>query len=101
MPIQKSAPKSSKVLIDLDGPNGNVFVIMSTLSSLMKQLNFSGGFIKSAIEQMRTASCYEASLAIACHYGGEFLVLETLDDTLMQKVNREYEILLEELDGAA
>ena len=71
MTIRKKTPKS-EIIIDLTGPDGNAFVLMSYASDFAKQLGKDGDEI---IAEMMEGD-YEHLLEVFDREFGSFVVLE-------------------------
>jgi hypothetical protein len=71
MTIRKKTPKS-EIVIDLTGPDGNAFVLMSYASRFAKQL---GKDHKAILDEM-TQGDYEHLLEVFDREFGDFVVLE-------------------------
>ena len=69
--IVKKVSKSS-IVIDLTGPDGNVFALMGWAKRLAGQLDLDGG----AIVRDMMASDYEHAVKVFDGHFGEFVVLE-------------------------
>jgi len=77
-------PKSGEsTVINLDGPDGNAFVLMGILS---RSLKMSGLNPKEALEEMRSGT-YHDLLRVFDRYCGSTFTLVTEDQTLIDALN--------------
>ena len=67
----KSKKQKSGIEIDLTGPDGNAFVLISKASNLAKQL----GLDKDAIQKEMMSGDYEHLVSVFDKYFGEFVTL--------------------------
>ncbi len=72
MTIRKKADFNSGIIIDLTGPDGNVFYLMGLAQKYAKYLNLDGEQI---IKEMESGD-YENAVQTFDHYFGEFVILE-------------------------
>ena len=66
-------PKLDKMYIDIDGPNGNVFYLLSIASRFCKKLNLDGETI---LDDMKSDD-YLNALKVFDDNFGDFVVLQT------------------------
>lgn len=64
--------KSTEIIIDLTGPDGNAFVLTGTAVSLAKQLGKDG----KAIREEMMAGDYEHLLSVFDREFGDYVILE-------------------------
>jgi hypothetical protein len=64
--------KSTEIIIDLTGPDGNAFVLVGTAVSLAKQLGKDG----KAIREEMMAGDYEHLLSVFDREFGDYVILE-------------------------
>ena len=81
--IRTSTPKTEEV-IDLDGPNGNVFYLMGTAKKYGRFLDMDYDKI---IEEM-TSSDYYNAVRVFDKYLGDYVVLETTNEELLYDPER-------------
>ena len=72
MTIRKKKPHKGKVIIDLTGPQGNVFCLMGIAQRWAADLGLDG---KKIIEEMK-ASDYENAVQVFDSYFGDYCILE-------------------------
>lgn len=70
--IRKKVKKTSALIIDLTGPDGNAFVLMGYANNFAKQLGLDP---KPIIEEMKSSD-YENLLQVFDRYFGDFVILE-------------------------
>jgi hypothetical protein len=70
--IREKQPQNGPMIIDLTGPDGNAFALMSNARSLAKQLNLDSNKI---ISEMTTGG-YENLIETFDKYFGDFVILE-------------------------
>tara|TARA_R100000455_G_C6159733_1_gene45506 strand:+ start:293 stop:526 length:234 start_codon:yes stop_codon:yes gene_type:complete len=63
------------IIIDLDGPDGNAFVLMATAKRFAKQLCYEDIEINSMLEDMKSSD-YENLLKVFDKHFGDFVILE-------------------------
>jgi hypothetical protein len=64
-------PKLDKIEIDLTGPDGNAYVLMSTAKKLARQLNLDGDMI---CDEMMLGD-YDNLLIVMEEYFGDFIIM--------------------------
>ena len=74
MTIRKKA-NNSKVIIDLDGPDGNAFFLLGSARKFAKQLGKTEKEINAIIEDMKSGD-YENLIKVFDREFGEFVILE-------------------------
>ena len=70
--IRKKQERTEPIIIDLTGPEGNAYVLMSYAIKFSKQLGFDNGPI---VEEMMSGD-YENLLQVFDRYFGRFVILE-------------------------
>lgn len=70
--IRKKQERTEPIIIDLTGPEGNAYVLMSYAIKFSKQLGFDNGPI---VEEMMSGD-YENLLQVFDRYFGKFVILE-------------------------
>lgn len=70
--IRKKQERNGPIIIDLTGPEGNAYVLMSYAIKFSKQLGFDNGPI---VEEMMSGD-YENLLQVFDRYFGKFVILE-------------------------
>jgi hypothetical protein len=73
--IRKKTERKEKPIIDLDGPEGNAYVLLGYVGDLGNQLGFSSDKIKNIRKEMQEGD-YENLLSVFDNYFGEFVILE-------------------------
>ena len=63
------------VVIDLDGPDGNAFVLLGTAKRFAKQLCYEDAEIDSMLKDMQSSD-YEHLLEVFDKHFGDFVILE-------------------------
>ncbi len=71
MTIKKKEPRSKKIEIDITGPDGNAYALMSYAARYAKQLNLDGNAI---LNEMRSGD-YENLLLVFDREFGEYVDL--------------------------
>ena len=69
--IVDKRPKKGKIKIDLQGPEGNAFMLLATAKNLAHQLDMDWGLIHSEM----TSSDYEWLLQVMDYYFGDFIIM--------------------------
>jgi len=64
-------PKQDKIIIDLTGPDGNVFVLMGIVKNLARQIGLDGSMI---VKEMQLGD-YDNALDVMEEYFGEFIIM--------------------------
>jgi hypothetical protein len=70
--IRKKEAKEGPIVIDLTGPDGNVFALMGYAKRFARQLDLD----TSVIHKEMMAGDYENALQVFDNYFGEFVILE-------------------------
>ena len=70
--IRKKQERNEPIIIDLTGPEGNAYVLMSYAIKFSKQLGFDNGPI---VEEMMSGD-YENLLQVFDRYFGKLVILE-------------------------
>jgi hypothetical protein len=70
--IRKKQERTEPIIIDLTGPEGNAYVLMSYAIKFSKQLGFDNGPI---VEEMMSGD-YENLLQVFDRYFGRLVILE-------------------------
>ena len=70
--IRSKQERNEPIIIDLTGPEGNAYVLMSYAIKFSKQLGFDNGPI---VEEMMSGD-YENLLQVFDRYFGKFVILE-------------------------
>ena len=73
-------PQTNKHVLNLDGPEGNAFVLLATASTLCKALDFN----KDKIFEELQAGDYNHLLVTFDKYFGEFVDLETNNEEYLE-----------------
>ncbi len=69
---EKSRPNSSRIIIDLTGPEGNAFALMGMATNFAKQLHIDPNPI---IAEMKSSD-YENLIQVFDKYFGDWVILE-------------------------
>lgn len=69
--ITNKRPRKSKIEIDLQGPDGNAFVLLSIAKDLSNKL----GLDWEMIQQEMTSADYEWLLQVMDHHFGDFIIM--------------------------
>jgi len=64
-------PRGEKIVIDLTGPDGNVFILMNIAKKLARQLDLDGDGI---VQEMMLGD-YDNALDVMEEYFGEFIIM--------------------------
>jgi hypothetical protein len=72
-------------VIDLDGPDGNAFCLLAAASSLSSSLELDGERI---LKEMQSGDYINLLQVFEKHFS-KFVILESKDSSLIQKVNNE------------
>ena len=70
---EKSIPH--EIVIDLDGPDGNAFVLLGTAKRFAKQLCYENTEIDSMLKDMQSSD-YDNLLKVFDKHFGDFVILE-------------------------
>jgi HAMP domain-containing protein len=79
--------KTNKLRINLDGPDGNAFVLIGTAVRLAKQLEYPPEAIQDLRENMKSGD-YNHLIKVMDKHFGEFLILETSNKTLLKQLRQ-------------
>ena len=74
--------RNEKPVIDLDGPDGNVFALMGHAKRWAKDLGLNG---KDIVTEM-TMGDYDDALRVMEKYFGDYVIFETRDDARVKGV---------------
>lgn len=96
MSIRHKAFQETQQEIDLDGPEGNAFVLIGTFMSAAKQLDYSDDEIKRVSDEM-TSGDYTNLVKLFDDHLGSYFTLYTTDKKLLRAVGSEDDIPEEEL----
>ena len=69
--ITTKRPRKSKIEIDLQGPEGNAFMLLAIAKDLAHQLNMDWSLIHSEM----TSSDYEWLLQVMDYHFGDFIIM--------------------------
>ena len=74
--------KKSPLVINLDGPDGNVFSLMSNAKRLAREVGFDVFYQNTICEKMMSGD-YVNAVKTFDKYFGEFVILETTNEELL------------------
>ena len=74
--------KKSPLVINLDGPDGNVFSLMSNAKRLAREVGFDVFYQNTICEKMMSGD-YANAVRTFDKYFGEFVILETTNEDLL------------------
>lgn len=69
--ITNKRPKKSKIEIDLNGPDGNAFVLLGIARDLAIKLDLDWNYIHTEM----TSSNYENLIQVMDHYFGDLIIM--------------------------
>jgi hypothetical protein len=72
---KKKEKKAEKIIIDLDGPDGNSFILLGKANAFARQLRYSELERKILLDQMKSTD-YEGLIKTFDYYFGNFVILE-------------------------
>lgn len=72
-------PEVSNITIDLDGPDGNAFMLLGYVKSIGKQLDWSKEKITEIIKEMKSSD-YANLLKIMYEQIGDYVTIETSNE---------------------
>ncbi|MCK9477603.1 MAG: hypothetical protein M0R46_16935 [Candidatus Muirbacterium halophilum] len=79
--FRKKTTKNETIVIDLDGPDGNAFVLIAAAGQLGNELGFDQEKITEITEEMKSGD-YVELIRVFDKYFGDFVILESnnIDD---------------------
>ena len=80
--IRKKEPTST-IVLDLDGPEGNVFNIIGTATMLGRNCGYKEDDIKTMVEEMKSGD-YINALTVFNKNFGSFVVMETTNEEYLE-----------------
>lgn len=83
MGIRMKEPVIERV-IDLDGPQGNAFIIMAYAEGLAKELGLNSSEITGEMQQ----GDYTNLIRVFLKYFGDFVTVETSDESLLAEISQ-------------
>lgn len=89
MPVmnKKMLPKRIMIDIDLDGPDGNAFVILGYVKSIGRQVGFAENVQKRISEEMKKSD-YDHLISVFIKYFNPYVNLWTSNDKLLKLMDR-------------
>lgn len=77
-----------EIVIDLDGPQGNAFVIMATATDIGRQLGYNALDCATINKEMMQGD-YPHLLRTFLKHFGDYVTIETTDELLIEEVERD------------
>ena len=74
--------KNTPLVINLDGPDGNVFSLMGAAAGLARRMGMDYGYIEFIFDEMKSGDYMNAVKTFDKHFG-EFVILETTNEELL------------------
>lgn len=96
MAIRHKAFQESQRDIDLDGPDGNAFALMSIFKNTAKQLDYNDDEIKKFQDEMMSGDYYNLVKIFNDHFG-RYFTLYTSDKQLLRALESDDDIPEEEI----
>ena len=75
-------PAEREVVINLDGPDGNVFSLMGAAAGLGRRIGLDEGYIEFIFDEMKSGDYVNAVRTFDKHFG-ELVILETTNEELL------------------
>ena len=78
----RAAKSKREIVINLDGPDGNVFSLMSNAKRLAREVGYRDSHVDIIIEKMMSGD-YANAVKTFDKYFGKYVILETTNEELL------------------